>query len=41
MAAEGEEKEEGEVRSSLTMETVAVARQVIENHYRAQMKHIQ
>ncbi|KAK6944793.1 Protein kinase domain [Dillenia turbinata] len=39
---EGEEEEEEEVLgSSLTMERVAAAKQFIENHYKAQMKHIQ
>lgn len=33
--------EEGTVGSSLTMERVAAAKQFIENHYKAQMKHIQ
>jgi serine/threonine kinase 38 len=33
--------EEGDVGSSLTMERVAAAKQFIENHYKAQMKHIQ
>jgi hypothetical protein len=34
-------EEEGTVVSSLTMERVAAAKQFIENHYKAQMKHIQ
>lgn len=34
-------EEEGTVGSSLTMERVAAAKQFIENHYKAQMKHIQ
>ena len=34
-------KEEEEVGSSLTMERVAAAKQYIESHYKAQMKHIQ
>ncbi|XP_030551915.1 serine/threonine-protein kinase tricornered-like isoform X2 [Rhodamnia argentea] len=46
---EGEEKEDKvgpmeedeQVGSTLTMERVAAAKQFIENHYRAQMKHIQ
>lgn len=41
MAAGNEEEEEGTVGSSLTMERVAAAKQFIENHYRAQMRHIQ
>lgn len=42
MAGEEEQEEdEGTVGSSLTMERVAVAKKFIENHYRAQMKHIQ
>ncbi|XP_027339657.1 serine/threonine-protein kinase tricorner-like [Abrus precatorius] len=36
-----EEEDQGVVGSSLTLERVAVAKQFIENHYRAQMKHIQ
>ncbi|KAI4377062.1 hypothetical protein MLD38_014752 [Melastoma candidum] len=32
---------EGEVGSTLTLERVAAAKQFIENHYKAQMKHIQ
>lgn len=36
----GEEEEEGEVGSSLTMERVAAAKKFIESHYRAQMRHI-
>ncbi|XP_058001942.1 uncharacterized protein LOC110642430 isoform X3 [Hevea brasiliensis] len=35
------EEEEGEVGSSLTLERVAAAKLFIENHYKAQMKHIQ
>lgn len=34
-------EEEGEIGSSLTMERVAAAKQFIESHYKAQMKHIQ
>lgn len=34
-------EEEGEVGSSLTLEKVAAAKLFIENHYKAQMKHIQ
>ena len=34
-------KEDEEVGSSLTMERVAAAKQYIESHYKAQMKHIQ
>ncbi|GLT45049.1 hypothetical protein SLA2020_189130 [Shorea laevis] len=41
MAAEVVEEEDGQIGSSLTMERVAVAKQFIENHYKAQMKHIQ
>lgn len=37
----GEEEEEGEVGSSLTLERVAAAKLFIENHYKSQMKHIQ
>lgn len=49
-AVEGEEEEDevrpmaeedGAVVSSLTMERVAAAKQFIESHYKAQMKHIQ
>lgn len=40
MAIEAEE-EAGEVGSSLTLERVAAAKQFIESHYKAQMKHIQ
>ncbi|TKY72824.1 Serine/threonine-protein kinase 38 [Spatholobus suberectus] len=40
VAAE-EEEDEGVVGSSLTLERVAAAKKFIENHYRAQMKHIQ
>ncbi|KAI4335263.1 hypothetical protein L6164_013927 [Bauhinia variegata] len=36
----GEEEDEGQVGSSLTMERVAAAKKFIENHYRAQMRHI-
>ncbi|XP_050219383.1 uncharacterized protein LOC126669859 [Mercurialis annua] len=36
-----EEENEGEAGSSLTLERVAAAKLFIENHYRAQMKHIQ
>lgn len=36
-----DDEDEGEVGSSLTMERVAAAKKFIENHYRAQMKHIQ
>jgi hypothetical protein len=40
---EEEEEEEGgdQVGSSLTLERVAAAKIFIENHYKAQMKHIQ
>lgn len=38
---EAKAEEEREVGSSLTMERVAAAKQFIENHYRAQRKHIQ
>ncbi|KAL1363884.1 uncharacterized protein [Arachis hypogaea] len=38
---EEEEEEEGTTGSSLTMERVAVAKEFIENHYKAHMKHIQ
>ncbi|KAF3439637.1 hypothetical protein FNV43_RR17915 [Rhamnella rubrinervis] len=41
MAAGEEEEEGGTVGSSLTMERVAAAKQFIENHYRAQRRHIQ
>lgn len=37
----GEEEEAAVVGSSLTMERVAAAKKFIENHYRAQKKHIQ
>lgn len=37
MAMEDEEQ----VGSTLTMEKVAAAKQFIENHYKAQMRHIQ
>ncbi|EOY30371.1 PREDICTED: serine/threonine-protein kinase 38 isoform X1 [Theobroma cacao] len=40
MAGEVAEEEEGEV-TSLTLERVAAAKQFIESHYKAQMKHIQ
>lgn len=36
-----EEEEIGFVGSSLTLEKVAAAKQYIENHYKAQRKHIQ
>lgn len=36
-----EEEENGVVGSSLTLEKVAAAKQYIENHYKAQKKHIQ
>nr|AGE09676.1 serine/threonine protein kinase [Carica papaya] len=35
------DEEEGQVGSSLTMERVAAAKQFIESHYKAHMKHIQ
>ncbi|KAM1173894.1 hypothetical protein FF1_026517 [Malus domestica] len=35
------EEEDGQVGSSLTLERVAAAKQFIEGHYKAQMKHIQ
>ena len=38
---EEEEEEIGVVGSSLTLEKVAAAKQFIENHYKAQKKHIQ
>ncbi|XP_012076976.1 serine/threonine-protein kinase CBK1 isoform X2 [Jatropha curcas] len=41
MAGEEEEEEGAEVGSSLTRERVAAAKLYIENHYKAQMKHIQ
>ncbi|TQE04780.1 hypothetical protein C1H46_009633 [Malus baccata] len=42
MAVEAaEEEENGQVGSSLTLERVAAAKQFIESHYKAQMKHIQ
>lgn len=42
MAGEEEkQEEEREVGSSLTRERVAAAKLFIENHYKAQMKHIQ
>ncbi|KAJ4708690.1 Serine/threonine-protein kinase [Melia azedarach] len=37
----GELQDEGAIGSSLTMERVAAAKQFIENHYKAQRKHIQ
>ncbi|XP_065849282.1 uncharacterized protein [Euphorbia lathyris] len=37
----GDEEEEGEAGSSLTLERVAAAKIFIENHYKSQMKHIQ
>lgn len=42
MGGDGEEEvdQQGDVGSSLTMERVAAAKKFIENHYRAQMKHI-
>ena len=42
LAGEEMEKEEAEEQlgSSLTLERVAVAKQFIENHYKAHMKHI-
>lgn len=36
-----EEEEIGFVGSSLTLEKVAAAKQYIENHYKAQKKHIE
>ncbi|KAA8534813.1 hypothetical protein F0562_029745 [Nyssa sinensis] len=36
-----EEEEEGQLGSSLTLERVAAAKQFIENHYKAQRRHIQ
>ncbi|KAL6986637.1 non-specific serine,threonine protein kinase, partial [Sarracenia purpurea var. burkii] len=45
--AAGEEEQEtveelgDQLGSSLTLERVAVAKQFIENHYKAHMKHIQ
>lgn len=41
VAEEEEEEEIGVVGSSLTLEKVAAAKQYIENHYKAQKKHIQ
>ncbi|XVF48958.1 hypothetical protein PTKIN_Ptkin03bG0229800 [Pterospermum kingtungense] len=38
---EEEEEEEGDNVTSLTLERVAAAKQFIENHYKAHMKHIQ
>ncbi|KAJ7979305.1 Serine/threonine-protein kinase [Quillaja saponaria] len=37
----GEEEDEGDLGSSLTLETVAAAKQFNENHYKAPRKHIQ
>lgn len=37
----GESADDGQVGSSLTLERVAAAKQFIEGHYKAQMKHIQ
>lgn len=37
----GESADDGQVGSSLTLERVAAAKQFIESHYKAQMKHIQ
>lgn len=36
----GDEKDDADAVSSMTMERVAAAKKFIENHYRVQMKHI-